>query len=99
VRWRHPTYGLIPPMEFVPLAEQTGLMPSIGRWVLEESCHQVRFCQREHPSDPPPVLNVNVFACPFRQPNLVEEILRLENTGLDPTALIRDIDPAAIMEE
>ena len=67
------------------MAEQTGLIPFSGRWVLEESCRQVRLWQREHPSDPPLVLNVNVSACRFRQPDLVEEILRiLENTGLDP---------------
>ena len=53
VRWQHPLYGLMLPVEFVPLAEQTGLIGPVGRWVLWEACRQVRAWQREHPADPP----------------------------------------------
>lgn len=100
VRWQHPTYGLIPPGEFVPLAEQTGLITSIGRWVLEEACRQVRIWQREHPSDPPLVLSVNVSACQFRHPNLVEEIFRtLGSTGLDPAHLRLEITESVMVHD
>ncbi len=100
VRWQHPTYGLVPPAEFVPLAEQTGLIAPMGRWVLEEACRQVRLWQREHPSDPPLELSVNVSACQFRQPNLVEEIFRtLKSTGLDPGHLRLEITESVMVHD
>lgn len=92
VRWRHPTYGLIPPGEFVPLAEQTGLIAPIGRWVLEEACRQVCLWQRKHPSDSPLTLSVNVSARQLRRPNLAKEIFGiLGSTGLNPTHLRLEI--------
>lgn len=51
VRWQHSLYGLLPPAEFIPLSEQTGLITHIGRWVLEEACGQVRRWQDEHGGD------------------------------------------------
>jgi len=88
VRWQHPVYGLIPPGEFVPPAEQTGLIALIGQRVLHEACHQVRLWQEEYPSDPPLMLSVNVSARQFQLPNLTEEIFgTLEKTGLDPRHL------------
>jgi len=100
VRWQHPTYGLMPPAEFVPLAEQTGLIAQIGRWVLEEACSQVRLWQREHPSDPPLTLSVNVSACQFQHPSFVEEIFRtLESTGLDPAHLRLEITESVMMHD
>lgn len=53
VRWQHPLYGLLPPAEFIPLAEQTGLITNIGRHVLEEAYGQVRRWQDEHRGDRP----------------------------------------------
>ncbi len=100
VRWRHPTYGLIPPAEFVPLAEQTGLIVPIGRWVLEEACRQVRRWQGEHPNDPPLTLSVNVSACQLRQPNLVEEVFRtLENAEFDPCHLKLEITESVLVND
>ena len=85
VRWRHPVYGLVPPDEFVPLAEQTGLIVPIGRWVLQEACRRMRLWQEEHPSDPALALSVNVSARQFWQVNLVEEITQaLEGNALNP---------------
>jgi diguanylate cyclase (GGDEF)-like protein len=92
VRWRHPVYGLVPPDEFVPLAEQIGLIVPIGRWVLQEACRRMRLWQEEHPSAPPLTLSVNVSARQFRQPNLAEEISRvLEKNALDPRLLQLEI--------
>ena len=100
VRWQHPTYGLIPPNEFIPLAEQTGLIAHIGRWVLKEACHQVRAWQREHPSEPSLTLSVNVSACEFQQPNLVKEIHRaLRETGLAPNDLKLEITESVMMHD
>ncbi len=100
VRWQHPTFGLIPPNEFIPLAEQTGLIASLGRWVLQEACNQARLWQRKYPSDPPLTLSVNVSARQFRQPNLAKEIFNtLEKTGLDPRHLNLEITESIMVHE
>lgn len=100
VRWQHPLYGLIPPNEFIPLAEQTGLIAHIGRWVLKESCRQVRAWQEEHPSEPALTLSVNVSACEFQQPTLVKEIQKsLEETELSPRDLKLEITESVMMHD
>jgi diguanylate cyclase (GGDEF)-like protein len=100
VRWQHPVYGLIPPGEFVPLAEQTGLIAFIGHRVLREACRQVRLWQKEHPSNPPLTLSVNVSARQFRLPNLTEEIIGiLEKTGLDPRHLKLEITESVMVHD
>ena len=83
---------MLPPDEFVPLAEQTGLIVPIGRWVLQEACHRMRLWQQEHPGDPALMLSVNVSARQFRHPNLVEEILQtLQKNALYPGHLQLEI--------
>ena len=100
VRWKHPVYGLIPPNEFIPLAEQTGLIAHIGRWVLEEGCRQVCLWQKEHPSDPALTLSVNISACQFQQPTLVKEIARvLKDTKLAPQSLRLEITESVMMHD
>ena len=100
VRWQHPVYGLIPPGEFVPPAEQTGLIALIGQRVLHEACHQVRLWQEEYPSDPPLMLSVNVSPRQFRLPNLTEEIFgTLEKTGLDPRHLKLEITESVMVHD
>ena len=100
MRWWHPVYGLVPPGEFIPLAEQTGLIAPLGRWVLREACRQARLWHKEKPSSPPLMLSVNVSACQFRQPNLVEEVHRtLEETGLDPRCLKLEITESVMMHD
>jgi diguanylate cyclase (GGDEF)-like protein len=100
VRWQHPVYGLIPPAEFVPAAEQTGLIALIGQRVLHEACRQVRLWQEEYPSDPPLTLSVNVSARQFRLPNLTEEILgTLEKTGLNPHHLKLEITESVMVND
>jgi diguanylate cyclase (GGDEF)-like protein len=100
VRWQHPVYGLISPEEFVPLAEQTGLIVPIGRWVLREACRQLKLWQDEHPSNPPLLLSVNVSARQFGQPNLAREILStLQRSGLDPRHLILEITEGVMVHD
>src|SRR5215204_2865842 len=60
VRWEHPERGLVPPREFIPLAEETGLILPLGRWVLEEACHQARDWRQQYPLDPPLKMSVNL---------------------------------------
>jgi len=100
VRWQHPVYGLIPPAEFVPPAEQTGLIALIGQQVLHGACRQVRLWQEKYPRDSPLTLSVNVSARQFRLPNLTEEIFgTLEKTGLDPHHLKLEITESAMVND
>ena len=100
VRWQHPIYGLLPPAEFVPLAEQTGLITHIGRWVLEEACRQVRAWQVEHGGQAALTLSVNVSALQFRQPNLVREISGvLRRCGLAARDLKLEITESIMMHD
>ena len=100
VRWQHPLYGLLPPAEFIPLAEQTGLITHIGRWVLEEACGQVRRWQDEHAGEPALTLNVNVSAVQFRQPSLVQEVARtLERCDFAARDLKLEITESIMMHD
>jgi diguanylate cyclase (GGDEF)-like protein/PAS domain S-box-containing protein len=97
VRWQHPTRGLIPPMKFVPLAEETGLIVPLGEWVLRSTCTQARVWQEM--GFPPVRVAVNLSACLFKQKNLVEYIARvLEETDLDPHYLELELTESTIME-
>lgn len=92
VRWQHPQRGLISPLDFIPLAEETGLILPLGEWVLKEACRQVRLWQTQYTSDSPLTLSVNLSARQFRQPNLVRDIDHIiRQTGLNPRYLKLEI--------
>ena len=96
VRWRHGSHGLIPPSQFIPLAEDTGLIVPIGEWVLREACAQCRRWQREfkHPLR----VAVNLSARQFGQPPIARTVRRvLEDAGLDPTALEMEITESVLL--
>ena len=103
VRWRHPERGLVAPGEFVPLAEDTGLIVPIGRRVLEEACRQARALRdgRAGSSQPrPPTMYVNLSARQFREPGLVEEIYGiLQATGVEPGGLALEITESVVMND
>jgi diguanylate cyclase (GGDEF)-like protein len=99
VRWRHPERGLVAPAEFLPVADETGLIVPIGQFVLDEACRQVMHWQAEFPSEPPLGLAVNVSAREFRRPTLVVDIMRvLLTTGLPPSSLMLEITESSMME-
>ena len=99
VRWKHPVRGDITPAEFIPLAEENGLIVPIGWWVFREACKQVREWQTIHPSDPPLTISVNFSRKQFSQPDLVKGIgAILEETGLDPRCLALEITESVLME-
>lgn len=86
VRWQHPKKGMLLPIDFIPLAEQTGLILEIGEWVLHTACAQNKAWQDE--GLPPIRVAVNVTAQQFRQQNLVEVVKKvLRDTGLKPQYL------------
>ncbi len=97
LRWQHPEEGLIPPLRFIPLAEETGLIQPIGRWVLRTACAQLRAWVDA--GLPPLTMAVNLSPKQFAQPDLVEQVCEaLELTGLPPEHLELEITESAIME-
>lgn len=87
VRWKHPVQGLVSPAKFIPLAEETGLILALGRWVLETACMQLKLWE-QHAKTRHLVLAVNVSAKEFSQPGYVDSVVRvLKNSGADPTRL------------
>lgn len=99
VRWEHPKRGLVPPAEFVPLAEETGLIVAIGRWVLGEACRQAKGW-REGLGDTLPAVNVNLSPRQFRHPDLVKDVARvLRETSLSPRDLGLEVTESAIMDD
>jgi EAL domain-containing protein (putative c-di-GMP-specific phosphodiesterase class I) len=86
VRWQHPFRGLLPPSEFIDVAEESGLIVPMGAWVLKESCRQVVEWNRGLPHDQTISLSVNLSARQLGEPGLVETVRStLENAGIDPT--------------
>ncbi|MDP9353562.1 MAG: EAL domain-containing protein [Chloroflexota bacterium] len=99
VRWQHPRRGLLLPGEFVPLAEETGLILPIGRWVLREACAQLRSWQTGSPGDPQLFVQINVSARQFSRPGLTEEVeAALRETGIAPRTLRLEITESVVME-
>jgi diguanylate cyclase (GGDEF)-like protein/PAS domain S-box-containing protein len=98
VRWQHPERGLVPPLEFIPLAEQTGLIVPIGRMVLREACRQVRAWHAEHPDGARMTVSVNLSARELEEPGLVDSVREaLQETGLDPAYLVLEITESLLL--
>jgi diguanylate cyclase (GGDEF)-like protein/PAS domain S-box-containing protein len=99
VRWPHPEKGYISPSEFISLAEETGLIMSLGSWVLREACRQLCQWQVKFSKHLPLTVSVNLSTRQFSQPNLPEQIQAiLEETNLSPNSLKLEITESAIME-
>jgi diguanylate cyclase (GGDEF)-like protein len=96
IRWRHPLRGVILPSEFIPLAEESGLINELGAWVLREACRQCREWQLQ--GLPPLRVAVNVAAPQFRQGNLLEVISSaLQEAQLEPRWLEIELTESAVM--
>ena len=99
VRWQHPRLGLVLPADFIPVAEETGLIVPIGEWVLAEACKKVREWQLASPSHRSLSLSVNLSARQVAQPDLLERIKEaLENSKLSPHCLKLEITETVVME-
>ena len=99
LRWEHPERGLLAPWEFVPLAEETGLLVPIGRWVLEEACRQARKWREELPPGAVSTMCVNLSAHQLKDPALVGHVRgALEGSGLEPSGLVLEITEGVLME-
>nr|WP_309225994.1 EAL domain-containing protein [Streptomyces lunaelactis] len=98
VRWCHPQHGVLGPDRFIPLAEHTGLIVPLGRWVLQEAVRQARFWQRRHSDGGPLRINVNLSPAQLHHPGLVADTVDvLERSGLEPGALCLEVTESALI--
>ena len=97
IRWRHPTRGVIPPLEFIPIAEESGLIVPIGRWVLDEACRQgAAWYQQGHRIG----MSVNVSGRQLDSDDLITDVRdALQESGLDPTTLTLEITETTLMRD
>ncbi len=100
VRWQHPQRGLISPVKFIPVAEETGAIVPLGEWVLEEACRQLRLWEGMFDFDQPLIMSVNLSGKQFAQPDLVDRIQAiLRATGLSAESLKLEITESVVMDD
>jgi len=100
VRWQHPDRGLVPPNDFIPVAEETDLIIPMGKWITHEACRQLRLWQEKFPREQPLIVSVNLSGKQFSQPDLVEHIEHtLQETALDGHSLKLEITESIAMTD
>jgi diguanylate cyclase (GGDEF)-like protein/PAS domain S-box-containing protein len=105
LRWSHPSRGRISPLDFVPVAEDTGVIVALGRWVLEEACHELVALRtlwwgQRRDADKAPSISVNISGRQLGEPGFVEDLARiLQRTGAPPAALTLEITESVIMRD
>ncbi|MBV8979393.1 MAG: EAL domain-containing protein, partial [Acidimicrobiia bacterium] len=97
VRWRHPERGMVPPLEFIPVAEETGLIVPIGRWVLERACRDMAEWRDRHPEQP---LYAHVNVSVNQMHSVLDDTRRsLSTTGADPTSVVLEITESVMVHD
>jgi diguanylate cyclase (GGDEF)-like protein/PAS domain S-box-containing protein len=92
LRWRHPTRGIVQPADFIPIAEESGLIVELGRWVLEQACRQVASWRDTTPDGQELTVSVNVSARQLQHPDFVHDVrVALDAAALDPRRLVLEI--------
>ena len=100
LRWDHPERGLLPPSEFIALADETGLIVPLGRWVIEEACRQVRQWQEIYPAARTLQLSVNLSGRQVREAALETDVARvLRETGLSPESLALELKEGDVLAD
>ena len=100
LRWQQTERGMLMPTSFIDIAEETGLIVPIGRWVLREACRQARAWQELFPHDPPLSISVNISARQFADPRLVSDVAAaLRDSNLPATSLILEITESLLIRE
>lgn len=99
IRWQHPSYGWVSPVDFIPIAEETGLIVPLGYWILRQACRQLCQWQAKFTTNPPLTVSVNLSPKQFSQVDLIEQIKQiLRSTGLEATSLKLEITEGTIVE-
>ena len=100
LRWMHPTRGTIPPLHFIPMAEETGLIVPIGRWVLQEACREGVLLHERFERTPPLTMSVNLSVKQLQSESIVDDVRdALETSGLPPSALVLEITETVMMAD
>lgn len=100
VRWQHPQLGRIGPVEFIPIAEETGLIVSIGAWVMREACRQTRLWQLQFPNSQALAISVNVSAAQLHETDFLASVdCTLAETGLPPSSLHVEITESMLISD
>ncbi len=98
IRWEHPTRGPLPPGDFIPVAEESGLIEPIGRWVLEHACRQAAYWYRARPDSAPISMSVNLSAVQLETRELTDTVsAALRGSGLDPVCLALELTESAML--
>ncbi|MDP2156742.1 MAG: EAL domain-containing protein, partial [Nitrospirota bacterium] len=99
VRWFHPTRGIIFPLDFIPLAEESGLIMEIGEWIFREACTQLVIWQKKYTSSPGLTMSMNISGRQFSNPALLDQIILIvKDVGIEPGSLIIEITESIIMD-
>ena len=100
LRWRHPERGLIPPGQFIPLAEETGLIIPIGRWVLREGCRHARRLRDALPSESAPTMSINLSVKQLQHSDVIADVRdAIQEAGIDPSTLTLEITESVLMAD
>ncbi|HVN62934.1 MAG TPA: EAL domain-containing protein [Gaiellaceae bacterium] len=100
LRWNHPERGQISPAQFIPLAEETGLIVPIGRWVIFEACQQGAILHERFPRRPPLTMSVNLSVKQLHSEGIVDDVRKaLELTGIEPSTLVLEITETVMMAD
>lgn len=99
VRWNHPRRGIVAPTEFIPIAEETGMIIPLGRWILREACREAALWQTIYPVEPALKVNVNISAVQFKQPDFILNVAQtLTETCLPGSNLVLEVTESACLE-
>ena len=100
VRWQHPTRGLVPPLEFIPLAEETGLIVPLGGWVLRQACRQLAEWQRLRGGGEPFVMNVNLSSRQLVRDAIADEVAAaVDESGIRASWLVLEVTETVLMAD
>jgi diguanylate cyclase (GGDEF)-like protein/PAS domain S-box-containing protein len=100
IRWHHPERGLVPPSEFIPIAEETGLIIAIGDWVLNQACQQISIWQSKYIEAKSLKISINLTCQQIREKDLLEKLDRvLATTGIDGSTIRLEITESSMMDQ